>query len=174
MEFLPSALKNIVCTRLNIFSGKRRRGTENILAASRYDCPHVRLFYPGYQRALEIGYGLNEEYRGAWGIMTKVVKQFVPSSSRVDIEKIVASTENRISPPGVSSLKSGFVRHSGSKNQWTADFAFVQSRRGRARGEHMRAARTAHRHQAEYASLATGEGDSRLIGTATKPLRGVR
>ena len=121
VEFLPSELKNIVCTRLNIF-GKRRN--EKYLGCITIRPPYS-LIDPGYQ-TLEIGYGLNEEYRGR-GIMTKVVKAVCSFifEKRTDIEKIVASTrEQNIASRRVLE-KSGFVRHSGLKTNALADFAFV-------------------------------------------------
>lgn len=123
VEFFPSKLKNIVCTRLNIFSGKRRKD-EKYLGCITIRPPYS-LIDPGYQ-TLEIGYRLNEEYRGR-GIMTKVVKAVCSFifEKRTDIEKIVASTgeQNIVSQRVLE--KSGFVRHSGLKTNGLADFAFV-------------------------------------------------
>ena len=118
VEFFPSELKNIVCTRLNIWKDEKYLGCITIR-------PPYSLIDPGYQ-TLEIGYGLNEEYRGR-GIMTKVVKAVCSFifEKRTDIDKIVASTrEQNIASRRVLE-KSGFVRHSGLKTNGLADFAFV-------------------------------------------------
>ena len=125
VEFLPSGLKNIVCTRLNITSSREREGRTRKYLGCITIRPPYSLIDPGYQ-TLEIGYGLNEEYRGR-GIMTKVVKAVCSFifEKRTDIEKIVASTrEQNIASRRVLE-KSGFVRHSGLKTNALADFAFV-------------------------------------------------